>query len=428
MSITHLTDCKSLYDLLHKRGTVPSERRLVIDIEALRDDLESNNVRSKWVSTRQMLADCLTKDDPRAADYLKFVLRTGRYCIVEDTETDSILREQKELARRERRKMFEEKYPNRKRPAKQEYTTEGKTYYADVVAEVARGARSFRLPAAKDKRWRWTLAQFEGKNHYVPLEEMVDWSRLGEKLRRRKLPPGIDKLLTVHGPTRTSLEEWSEDFRQGHDMETQNKNHDMEAQNDNTENPTESDDEGLKGRVLPKSDEDVEVPRDDDHTALCLWAFSTVAVSAGSCCIGAAAAKSANFATSPVPESSAGSSAPSMPRPKPKAAPKSKAAPQATPPREAVVAAPPIVATPKAGAPTEASPPPRIAMACMHPRPYATTGSNQYREKLWCKACGGLVSDLETPWWAAVKSQRAHQAMAQRPPPPSKARQRRAAG
>ena len=85
-------------------------------------------------------------------------------------------------------------------------------------------------------------------------------------------------------------------------METQNENHDMEAQNDNTENPTESDDEGLKGRVLPKSDEDVEVPRDDGHTALCLWAFSTVAVSAGSCCIGAAAAKSANFATSPMPE------------------------------------------------------------------------------------------------------------------------------
>ena len=72
----HLTDCKSLYDLLHKRGTIPSERRLVIDIEALRNDIEMNNVTSKWVHTKQMLADCMTKDDPRAADYLKCSLGT----------------------------------------------------------------------------------------------------------------------------------------------------------------------------------------------------------------------------------------------------------------------------------------------------------------------------------------------------------------
>ncbi|MDA8583367.1 hypothetical protein N9L68_04020 [bacterium] len=64
----HVTDCKSLYDLLQKSGTIPSERRLLIDIEALRNDLDDNNVVSKWISTRQMLADCLTKSDPRAAD------------------------------------------------------------------------------------------------------------------------------------------------------------------------------------------------------------------------------------------------------------------------------------------------------------------------------------------------------------------------
>lgn len=28
---------------------------------------------------RQMLADCLTKEDQRAADYLRFVLKSGRY-------------------------------------------------------------------------------------------------------------------------------------------------------------------------------------------------------------------------------------------------------------------------------------------------------------------------------------------------------------
>eukprot|EP00959_Pyramimonas_sp_CCMP1952_P367996 7708614-Pyramimonas_sp.AAC.1 len=43
-----VTDCKSLYDLLQKRATVPSEKRLLIDIESLRNDLEFNNVVSKW--------------------------------------------------------------------------------------------------------------------------------------------------------------------------------------------------------------------------------------------------------------------------------------------------------------------------------------------------------------------------------------------
>ena len=43
----HVTDCKSLYDLLQKRGTIPSERSLLIDIEALRTDIENNNAVSK---------------------------------------------------------------------------------------------------------------------------------------------------------------------------------------------------------------------------------------------------------------------------------------------------------------------------------------------------------------------------------------------
>ena len=72
ISVIHLTDCRSLYDLLHRRGTVPSERRLLIDIEALRNDIETNGVVSRWINTKQMLADCLTKDDVRAASDMFF--------------------------------------------------------------------------------------------------------------------------------------------------------------------------------------------------------------------------------------------------------------------------------------------------------------------------------------------------------------------
>eukprot|EP00959_Pyramimonas_sp_CCMP1952_P296603 6204716-Pyramimonas_sp.AAC.1 len=44
IKMVEVADCKSLYDLLQKRGAVPSEKRLLIDIESLRNDLEFNNV------------------------------------------------------------------------------------------------------------------------------------------------------------------------------------------------------------------------------------------------------------------------------------------------------------------------------------------------------------------------------------------------
>ena len=45
---------------------------------------------------------------------------------------------------------------------------------------------------------------------------MVDWSALGETIRRRLIPSRVRKLLTVWAPTRKSLEQWSDDFKQGH--------------------------------------------------------------------------------------------------------------------------------------------------------------------------------------------------------------------
>ena len=102
----HLTDCRSLYDLLHRRGTVPSERRLFIDIEALRNDIETNGVVSRWINTKQMLADCLTKDDVRAADYLRYVLRHGTYQIVEDPMADQIIYNERMNVRKRRASTF----------------------------------------------------------------------------------------------------------------------------------------------------------------------------------------------------------------------------------------------------------------------------------------------------------------------------------
>ncbi|CAK0847195.1 unnamed protein product [Prorocentrum cordatum] len=75
IEVVEVTDCKSLYDLHQKRGVVPSEKRLLIDIESFRNDSEFNNVVSNWVNAKQMLADCLTKQDIRAGDHMRHYLR-----------------------------------------------------------------------------------------------------------------------------------------------------------------------------------------------------------------------------------------------------------------------------------------------------------------------------------------------------------------
>ena len=60
--MVHVTDCKSLFDLVHKRGTMPSEKRLLLDKEAIREQISDGSLVSKWCSTHQILvADSMTK-------------------------------------------------------------------------------------------------------------------------------------------------------------------------------------------------------------------------------------------------------------------------------------------------------------------------------------------------------------------------------
>ena len=64
--------------------------------------------------------------------------------------------------------------------------------------------------------WRWTLGQVGDEGFFQQLEDMVDWSALGETMRRRLIPSRVRKLFTVWAPKRKSLEQWSDDFKQGH--------------------------------------------------------------------------------------------------------------------------------------------------------------------------------------------------------------------
>lgn len=50
------------------------------------------------------------------------------------------------------------------------------------------------------------------------VEEMLDWSRLGDKLNHRRIRCGIRKLLASHAPTCLSLERWTGAFLRGHQI------------------------------------------------------------------------------------------------------------------------------------------------------------------------------------------------------------------
>ena len=62
-----LSDCRSLYDHVHKQGVprVPTDRRLTVDLAALRQALKSERWTSKlplaWLASSHQLADVLTK-------------------------------------------------------------------------------------------------------------------------------------------------------------------------------------------------------------------------------------------------------------------------------------------------------------------------------------------------------------------------------
>ena len=55
------TDCKSLYDLCQKTGSVPDERRVALDLLDVRESVDAFGDKIRWIPTDHMLVDCMTK-------------------------------------------------------------------------------------------------------------------------------------------------------------------------------------------------------------------------------------------------------------------------------------------------------------------------------------------------------------------------------
>ena len=96
---TLATDCKSLYDICQKNGSLPEEKRIALDIMDIKESISEFGDSIRWVPTDHMLSDSLTKDMP--TDVLMEFLRSMQYALKYDetVATKRTLRKQRKAAR-----------------------------------------------------------------------------------------------------------------------------------------------------------------------------------------------------------------------------------------------------------------------------------------------------------------------------------------
>ena len=96
-----VTDAKSLYDHLHKTGSVPSERQTLIDLLIAKDLQEAAAISVKWVPTTYQLADVLTKAMP-VPPVMALLLDQG-LCALVQTEEDALAEAHRAESRHDQR-------------------------------------------------------------------------------------------------------------------------------------------------------------------------------------------------------------------------------------------------------------------------------------------------------------------------------------
>ena len=78
-------DSKSLYDAVNKcacTASYVSDKRTAIDLAVIKSDLAETSGTIRWIDTRSMLSDPLTKQHP--GTYLRYVLRQGFWSVMEE--------------------------------------------------------------------------------------------------------------------------------------------------------------------------------------------------------------------------------------------------------------------------------------------------------------------------------------------------------
>ena len=107
-----VTDCKSLYDAIHKEGAAPAstDKRLAIELAIVKAKAVSGETDLRWIDARYQIADCLTKRASRKSEtVLQKVLQEAQWRIT--AEEDMLDRRKREREIRNSSSCDEDSWP-----------------------------------------------------------------------------------------------------------------------------------------------------------------------------------------------------------------------------------------------------------------------------------------------------------------------------
>ena len=107
-----ITDCKSLYDAIHKEGAAPAstDKRLAIELATVKAKAVSGETGLRWIDARHQIADCLAKHTSRKSEaVLQKVLNEAQWRIT--AEEDMLDRRKREREVRNSSSCGEESWP-----------------------------------------------------------------------------------------------------------------------------------------------------------------------------------------------------------------------------------------------------------------------------------------------------------------------------
>ena len=84
-----VTDCKSLYDAIHKEGAAPAstDKRLAIELAIIKAKAVSGETDLRWIDARYQIADCLTKHASRKSEaVLQKILDEAQWMITAEED------------------------------------------------------------------------------------------------------------------------------------------------------------------------------------------------------------------------------------------------------------------------------------------------------------------------------------------------------
>ena len=85
VDVIAVTDNKPLFDHVRNDVGMIQDKRQAIEVLLLRRDIKQHQVHIRWIDTKQMLVDCMTKLSVRPT-LIRHVLNTSSYAIMEEQE------------------------------------------------------------------------------------------------------------------------------------------------------------------------------------------------------------------------------------------------------------------------------------------------------------------------------------------------------